>query len=103
MNLKPTEREKLYQSIEQNGNGDCWIWNNQCDESGNPVFYFRGQYTPVKSLIYKLYFRKNLKPVTEICLNCGNSRCVNPVHMQPKTQGNESSVPFQRQTLPQLS
>jgi hypothetical protein len=91
MDLTQSERKKLYQSIKRNSDGDCWIWKNRCDESGNPVFRFRGQFTPVKSLLYRLYFRKSLKPVTELCLSCGNSRCVNPVHMQPKMHCNDCS------------
>lgn len=58
----------------------CWIWTGEINKTKGPVASYQGISTTARSVVYRILMGKSrrLKNV------CGESKCVNPHHMEPR-------------------
>lgn len=83
------------------GNG-CWVWQRTLNNNGYAVGSFTKEGGAHVLLVHRYLYEQKIGPVPEGMVldhQCGNTRCVNPEHLQPMTQ--RSNV--LRQTSTKLS
>lgn len=58
--------------------GNCWIWQAGCKDSGAPVCRHNGKVRTVRRLARELADGKHIPGKREVAAQCGDLRCVSP-------------------------
>lgn len=73
--LRPIE-ERLWEKIDRQGNGECWLWTASTNLDGYGHIGFNGKLQRATRIIWELY-RGPIPDGLEICHTCDNPACMN--------------------------
>ena len=86
-------RNKIMSSIEEDYGTGCWLWSGRWNSNGVPILvvekrdrktkYRKATTYRISRILYEWEFGEI--PVRYLDNVCGNSKCVNPDHFQPRT------------------
>jgi len=80
---RPTDPKilrRFFEKVSQNGTS-CWTWKGYINGSGYGHFRMSGQIHYAHRVSYAL-FNNGLPDGLTVDHQCGNSKCVNPAHLQ---------------------
>jgi hypothetical protein len=76
---------RFWAKVRANDATGCWEWTGAASKTGYGTFNVGGRYQPV----YRFAYERLVGPIPEgLTLDhlCRNPRCVNPAHLEPVTQ-----------------
>jgi hypothetical protein len=69
-------RRRVWRRVDVGSRDDCWRWQGEVDDDGEPVY--RGR--PAADVVYAL-MHGPLPPGAHLERRCPDRACVNPAHM----------------------
>ena len=82
---------RLWDRVDQDGPGGCWLWRGHVSGHSAPHFKASGVNTSAARLMWEIAGREPLGPRDSLLARCGNAACVNPDHRVKVKRGTKFS------------
>lgn len=83
--LSPKDQRRFLDTIDSSDPEGCWPWQGGVQHRPNgadyPLFYFNGTQKPAHRILWRMYYRNNLRKNEVIQHTCDHSWCMNPNHI----------------------